>query len=92
MSGAKAAGIAIGAVFVLGSILWVVKANADYDNAKANQDKSSLAKRAADAIATRDPAVMRRVAEEMDREGAKELAEGLRMAADLAIGQREAMP
>ena len=52
----------------------------------------SQAKRAADAIATRDPNVMRKVADEMEREGARELAEGLRMAADLAIGQREANP
>jgi hypothetical protein len=45
----------------------------------------SRAKRAADAIATRDPKVMRQVADEMDAEGAKDLAEGLRMAADLAM-------
>jgi len=92
VTGGRAAGFAIGGVFVLGSLFWLVKATADADNAKGNQTQASRAKRAADAIATRDPNVMRRVADEMDREGAKDLAEGLRMAADLAIGQREANP
>lgn len=82
VAGVALAGVALAALAFSGSAKPATGAGSD----------ESRAKRAADAIATRDPNVMRKVADEMDREGAKELAEGLRMAADLAIGQREAMP
>lgn len=74
---------------LLGFGFWALMAQAQTRQGTTTVDRPgrSVARRVADVIATRDPQAMREVAEELEREGHREAAEGLRMTADITESQ-----
>jgi hypothetical protein len=78
--------VAVGGALVLLGVL------AFAASSKPAEQESSIAKRVTDAVATRDPAVMRALAAELEETGNRDAAEGLRMAADLTEQTRGASP
>jgi hypothetical protein len=83
----KGAAIALGVGLLgLGAIA-LIATQSSAGKGKGSASERSIAKRVADAIATRDPKVMRSLAAQLEAEGNPDAAEGLRMAADLAESQ-----
>ena len=91
----KSAGVLIAGGLFVGLGLWAMAARAQsprQGTTTVERPGRSVAARVADAIATRDPAVMRELADELEREGHRESAEGLRMAADLSEAHLRGAP
>jgi hypothetical protein len=74
--------VGFGLVCLVGA--WALGTASKSDVADKKAEQASIAKRVADAIATRNPTIMRELAAQLEAEGYRDAADGLRMAADLA--------